>query len=62
MKFLRRALPYLTFAVIVAVAYDGWIFYSRWSAAREAQRAEAQEQAEDARRLWKFWEAIASRF
>jgi hypothetical protein len=49
-KFLRRALPYLTFAVIVAVAYDGWIFYARWSAAREAQKAEAQKQAEDARR------------
>jgi hypothetical protein len=47
---LRRALPYLTVAVVVAVAYDGWIFYSRWSGEREAQKAEALQQAQDARR------------
>ena len=50
MKFLRRALPYLTVAVFIAVAYDGWIFYSRWSGVREAQKADARKQAQDARR------------
>jgi hypothetical protein len=49
-KFLRRALPYLTVAVVIAIAYDGWIFFSRWSGAREAQKAEALKQAQDARR------------
>jgi hypothetical protein len=47
---LRRALPYLTVAVVIAVAYDGFIFYSRWSRAREAEKAQALKQAQDARR------------
>jgi hypothetical protein len=47
---LRRALPYLTVAAIIAVVYDGSIFYSRWNEAREAQRAQARRQAQDARR------------
>jgi hypothetical protein len=37
-------------AVVIAVAYDGWVFYSRWSAVREAEKAEARKQAQDARR------------
>jgi hypothetical protein len=47
---VRRALPYLTFALVIAVAYDGWIFYSRWSAARANEKAVDRKQAEDARR------------
>jgi len=44
---LRRLLPLLSVAVLAAVVYDGWIFYSRWSGARDAERA---RQAEEARR------------
>jgi hypothetical protein len=44
---LRRVLPFVSIGVLMAVAYDGWIFYSRWSGAREADRA---RQAEEARR------------
>jgi hypothetical protein len=47
---VRRALPYLTVAVAIAVAYDGWIFYSRWSAAREAEKAETLKESQDAHR------------
>ncbi len=47
---LRRTLPYLTAAVIIAVAYDGGIFYSRWNYRRQAEKAEARAIAEDARR------------
>jgi hypothetical protein len=36
--------------VVIAIAYDGWIFYSRWSDARQAQKVEVQKQAQDARR------------
>jgi len=43
-------LPYLTIAIIVAVAYDGWIFFSRWNDAREAQKAALRQQAQEARR------------
>ena len=47
---LRRALPYLGIAVLVALSYDGWVFYARWSAARDAQRAEARKQAQEAQK------------
>ena len=33
------------------MAYDGWIFYSRWSDAREAQKQRLRKEAEDARRI-----------
>jgi hypothetical protein len=49
-KFLRQALPYLTVALVIAVVYDGWIFYSRWSYTRDAKKAEARQEAQDARR------------
>jgi|SRR5450755_297065 len=44
---LRRLLPYISIAVLAAVLYDGWIFYSRWNAAREGERA---RQADESRR------------
>jgi hypothetical protein len=46
-QLLRRALPWVGVAVVAALAYDGWVFYSRWSSAREAER---QSQADEARR------------
>jgi hypothetical protein len=49
LKILRQALPYLGIAVLLAIAYDGWIFYSRWNYSRQAQKAEALKQAQDAR-------------
>ncbi len=49
MNILRRALPYLGIAVILAIAYDGGIFYSRWNYAREAEKAALQQQAREAR-------------
>ncbi len=49
-NFSAARLPYLTVAVLIAVVYDGWIFYARWSGAREAQKAEALKQVQDARR------------
>jgi len=47
MRALRRLLPLLSFAVLAAVVYDGCIFYSRWTSARDAERA---RQAEEIRR------------
>ena len=38
-NFLRRALPYLTVALVIAIAYDGWIFYSlEWTRAKLERR------------------------
>jgi hypothetical protein len=46
---LRRALPFLSIAVIAAVAYDGWIFYSRWQSKREGERARQEDEIRRAR-------------
>jgi hypothetical protein len=51
LALLRRALPYLTVGLVIAVVYDGWIFYSRWSYAREGEKAALQKQAQDERRI-----------
>jgi hypothetical protein len=48
---LRHVLPYLTVVLVIAVAYDGSIFYSRWRDARNAGKAQATRDAEDARRI-----------
>ena len=42
----------------VVLIYDGTIFYSRWSQAREGKRAEAAEEAERARA--KHWHCRAA--
>ena len=47
---LRKALPYLTVATIIAAAYDGWFFYSRWRDAREWKAVSKAQESEAARR------------
>jgi hypothetical protein len=36
--------------VVVAVVYDGSIFYSRWSRGRDSERSQARAEAEQARK------------
>src|ERR1017187_10008851 len=48
-RLLRRALPLVSVAVIAAVIYDGWSFYSRWRSARETEQARQAEEAHRAR-------------
>ena len=50
MAGIRRALPWLTVALGLAVAYDGWIFYSRWQRNRDTERARSEQQAQQAQR------------
>src|SRR6185295_9649508 len=38
LALLRKTLPLLTIAFVIAVGYDGWIFYSRWREARATER------------------------
>jgi len=47
---LRRLLPFLAVALVGAVLYDAWIFYSRWSDRRHAEQARQQQEASDARK------------
>jgi hypothetical protein len=50
LALLRKSLPFLTAGIIAAVAYDGWLFYSRWRDAREAERERREMEADAARR------------
>jgi hypothetical protein len=50
LAYLRRAIPILTVIILAAAAYDGWVFYSRWSSARTAERERTRAEAETARR------------
>ena len=54
MKTLKKALPFLGIAIAIALIYDGWIFYSRWSAARADERARAEQETELARKTLKM--------
>ncbi len=47
-SLLRRILPFLTIALLAAVAYNVWVFYSRWSYARQAGRNQQEKEAADA--------------
>jgi hypothetical protein len=46
---LKRLLPFLTAAVVIAVLYDGYTFYSRWQNARDAKRQQQEKEAREAR-------------
>ena len=48
-RLLRRALPFLSIAVLAALLYDGWIFYSRWKAKRDTEQARQEEEVRRAR-------------
>ncbi|HLM98468.1 MAG TPA: hypothetical protein VK335_04265 [Bryobacteraceae bacterium] len=49
-SLLRRMLPFFTVVLLAAVAYDGWVFYSRWSDARQAERTRQEKEAAAAQR------------
>ena len=44
-QLLRRALPWLSAALLAALIYDGWTFYARWRSARDTEQARKAEQA-----------------
>jgi hypothetical protein len=43
---LRRLLPYTSAALLAAIAYDGWTFYSRWQENRRAENEAAAKKLE----------------
>src|SRR5579884_950022 len=52
---LRRILPYATVAVLVAVLYLGWVFYSRWASDRDLRQKAAQQQNEDLKKTYEMY-------
>jgi|HubBroStandDraft_6_1064221.scaffolds.fasta_scaffold1841572_1 hypothetical protein len=45
-SLLRQIIPYVTVLIVVAVCYDGWIFYSRWSSARAVEQERTRAEAD----------------
>src|SRR4051812_12160560 len=47
---LRKLPPFTSAAVIIALLYVGWTFFSRWQEGRSLKEDPARQQAEDARK------------
>jgi hypothetical protein len=47
---LRKLLPYTSLAVVIALVYVGWTFFSRWQESRDLKEKAAQQQVEEARK------------
>lgn len=50
-QFIRKLLPFTTAAVVITALYVGWIFYSRWEANRDAERAQADARVQSAQKV-----------
>ena len=48
---LRRILPYTTFALVLAAAYTGWTFYSRFRAGQDAEEKSRESEARQNQRV-----------
>ena len=57
LPLIRKLLPYTTFAVIVALAYVGWTFYSRWHENRVLQQQATAKQEAEAKRIYDLYGA-----
>ena len=47
---IRRIMLLVAFVIAAGAIYDGFVFYSRWSVRREAERAQAQSETDHARK------------
>jgi hypothetical protein len=47
---MRRVVFWLSFVIVVALLYVGWVFYSRWNANREAVRAQTEKESSQERK------------
>jgi hypothetical protein len=56
-QFIRKVLPYTTVVALLALLYLAWVFYSRASERREAQRAADEKQVEQARKTYELYGA-----
>lgn len=57
LPLLRKMLPFTSFAIIVALAYVGWIFYSRWHDNKELQEQNAAKEKAEAARIYDMYGA-----
>jgi hypothetical protein len=54
---IRKMLPYTTFAIIVALGYLAWVFYSRWHENRLLQQQAAAKEQAEAKRIYDMYGA-----
>jgi len=47
---LRRVIPVMGVAILIAALYVGWVFYSRWDADHRADEERKEREIEDAKR------------
>jgi hypothetical protein len=50
MTWIKRAAPFLGIVLAIVLIYDGYVFYSRWSAKKDEERARAEQEAALARK------------
>jgi hypothetical protein len=48
---IRKLLPYTTAALIIAILYVGWIFFSRWQLERETRQRAEEKKREEAQKV-----------
>lgn len=48
---IRKLLPFTTAAIIIAVLYVAWIFFSRWQLDRETRHRAEEQQREEAQKV-----------
>lgn len=54
---IRKMFPYTTFAIIVALGYLAWVFYSRWHENRLLQQQAAAKEQAEAKRIYDMYGA-----
>ena len=56
-QIIRKVLPYTTVVTILALLYLAYVFYSRSSERRDAQKAAAEKEVEQARKTYELYGA-----
>lgn len=51
LRIIRKILPFTSVALVLALIYVGWTFFSRWQENRELERKRAEAAAENSRRV-----------
>ncbi len=51
MKVVRKLMPFMSVAIVLAALYVGWTFFSRWEENRDLEQKQHEAAAENARKV-----------
>ena len=51
LKIIRKIMPFTSLALLLAIVYVGWTFFSRWQENRDLERKRAEATAENSRKV-----------